>query len=761
MLGTKNTWPASGEIDILEAGHVDGINAGTQNSFFNGALHWQHGGGYAGYGKSYTAPTANALNSYNKFTMIWSPTKIEMFFNDDAEPYYAMEIHADDIEEFRDWPHYFIVNLAVGGMFPQIYNPDGITAPLPAKMYVDYIRVYQQQGEGEISITPPQAPPTSDNFGVFTENPNITDKLIIDDFTTSIQIWDKTLIPIEGAPSYDGNESLNFVAQNGASWFGFGVNSSNGFNLSHFNNGYLKFSMRTTSSNNFWIGIGDINGKEGKVEFNNGSDPYGFQRDGQWHEVTIPISAFKNDGLDLSIAGNIFMMGGDGKISDILIDDIYLSINQNGISNPNLNPNRNDSFEIPKYEIKTDYYGIYTENPNIPNTLLIDDVNGHIYSWENTLVHQETTPYDGENVISFKTDNNPLNWWGFGIHDDLSHNLTHFNDGYISFAVKTTSLNSFKVLIGDGTNQGYINFFNGNDPSGFTRDGQWHRLTFSIAELRSQGLNLESVNVPFSVINGGTGNIIEEIAFDDIVFSVTPDIPNNPNLYTGEEKTNGNPPANWGYWLGDGGNAYFDFLDNSSLVKATVKNAGWEKHSIQLFMDILDMPNGEYELTFKAKADDNRNINASIGKSLDADPWFLEFMPLQTYSLTNNWQEFTHTFTKTNENNDGRLVFELGAIEGGTIHTNIYFNDVSVILLEATKIENSFNDEVTISPNPATDILNVYTKAGETIEIFTINGQKIVNTIAENDNNSINVSHLPSGVYLVKTLNTINKVVIK
>src|SRR5690606_25875298 len=33
-------WPACGEIDILEMGHSTGITKGTQDRYFNGALHW-------------------------------------------------------------------------------------------------------------------------------------------------------------------------------------------------------------------------------------------------------------------------------------------------------------------------------------------------------------------------------------------------------------------------------------------------------------------------------------------------------------------------------------------------------------------------------------------------------------------------------------------------------------------------------------------------------------------------------------------------
>ncbi|HHU57653.1 MAG TPA: glycoside hydrolase family 16 protein, partial [Bacteroidales bacterium] len=155
MLGTQNGWPASGEIDILEAGHAEGIANSQQDRTLNGALHWQHEGNYAGYGPQWTAPAGTNLYDYNTFTLIWTPSTIQMFLNDLETPYFEMDISGTDAEEFRDWPHYFVLNLAVGGSFPGITNPTAITAPFPAQMFVDYIRVYQREGEGELVVSPP------------------------------------------------------------------------------------------------------------------------------------------------------------------------------------------------------------------------------------------------------------------------------------------------------------------------------------------------------------------------------------------------------------------------------------------------------------------------------------------------------------------------------------------------------------------------------------------------------------------------------
>jgi beta-glucanase (GH16 family) len=137
-------WPACGEIDIMEAGHAEGINNQQQNLMFGGALHWEHENGYAGHGTSSVAP-AFLHKDYHTYTLVWDEANIYMYLDDSSVPYFNMNINGVDAEEFRDYSMYVILNLAVGGQFPAIYEPKNLSAPLPAKMWVDYIKVYQKQ----------------------------------------------------------------------------------------------------------------------------------------------------------------------------------------------------------------------------------------------------------------------------------------------------------------------------------------------------------------------------------------------------------------------------------------------------------------------------------------------------------------------------------------------------------------------------------------------------------------------------------------
>ena len=153
-----NGWPRCGEIDIMEMGNSAGISSGTQDRFFNGAAHWgfYRDGAYPNYANSKTNSYSLQDGEFHLFTLIWDENSLSMYLDmdkyPDNAPYYKMDINdtSDDWSTGLYFHHDFFIifNLAVGGRFTGILNASGITA-LPqdgdeAKMYVDYVRVYQK-----------------------------------------------------------------------------------------------------------------------------------------------------------------------------------------------------------------------------------------------------------------------------------------------------------------------------------------------------------------------------------------------------------------------------------------------------------------------------------------------------------------------------------------------------------------------------------------------------------------------------------------
>ena len=142
-------WPNCGETDILEMGNVGGINNGTQEKFLNGACHWGEPN-HAYYGPSYTNSYSVQDGQFHTFTCIWDENQIAMYIdldtNPNAKPYFKMNIKDFGDNEFRK-DNFILLNLAVGGHFPQIWDINQVTALSagPAEMEIDYVRVFQKQ----------------------------------------------------------------------------------------------------------------------------------------------------------------------------------------------------------------------------------------------------------------------------------------------------------------------------------------------------------------------------------------------------------------------------------------------------------------------------------------------------------------------------------------------------------------------------------------------------------------------------------------
>ncbi|AGF56052.1 beta-glucanase (GH16 family) [Clostridium saccharoperbutylacetonicum] len=128
------SWPACGEIDIME--HIN------NEPYTHGTIHWDTNG-HAEYGK--VTPNID-VTQYHVYSIEWDKNAIKWLV--DGTQYLEANIanNINGTDEFHK-PFFILFNLAVGGNWPG--NPNGTTV-LPAKMYVDYVRVYQQGSTTDI-----------------------------------------------------------------------------------------------------------------------------------------------------------------------------------------------------------------------------------------------------------------------------------------------------------------------------------------------------------------------------------------------------------------------------------------------------------------------------------------------------------------------------------------------------------------------------------------------------------------------------------
>lgn len=129
------SWPACGEIDIIETVNSENIVYGTN--------HWANGSEYATYGNN----TGNYrdqkfeldVTQFHNYKFTWDEKYIRMFVDDFMYHEILIENNTGDTEEFHK-PFFFILNVAVAGNWPGFEVDD---AQFPNEMLVDYIRVTQ------------------------------------------------------------------------------------------------------------------------------------------------------------------------------------------------------------------------------------------------------------------------------------------------------------------------------------------------------------------------------------------------------------------------------------------------------------------------------------------------------------------------------------------------------------------------------------------------------------------------------------------
>jgi beta-glucanase (GH16 family) len=130
----KVVWPNGGELDIMEhVGFVPGeINQTVHTKAFNFG---------SGTQKTTKFQVADACNAMHRYQMLWTPDFILMGV-DDQPKFMFRKLKKDRARWPFDQPHHLLLNIAVGGSWggQKGIRPDAF----PAKMEVDYVRIYQR-----------------------------------------------------------------------------------------------------------------------------------------------------------------------------------------------------------------------------------------------------------------------------------------------------------------------------------------------------------------------------------------------------------------------------------------------------------------------------------------------------------------------------------------------------------------------------------------------------------------------------------------
>lgn len=136
-LGIKGSWPANGEIDIMEY-YTGKILANACWKSDKPKTVWDS------EIKKINGFKSNWTEQFHIWRMDWDAQRIRLYVDDqllnEINVAESMKYKNQKIKPFQQ-PHYLLVNLAVGGMNGGEFTTDD----LPSQYIIDYIRIYQKK----------------------------------------------------------------------------------------------------------------------------------------------------------------------------------------------------------------------------------------------------------------------------------------------------------------------------------------------------------------------------------------------------------------------------------------------------------------------------------------------------------------------------------------------------------------------------------------------------------------------------------------
>ncbi len=172
-------WASSGEIDIMEA-------KGRLTNRVYGTLHYgQPWPGNKYSNQMYKFPEDTNAEDFHVYSLEWEPGVMRWLVDDnvyfETSSWWAMGL--EDEAPFAypapyDEPFYILFNLAVGGTYDDFRKPSD--SEVPAKMYVDWVRVFEKEDGYNYDVKKPVPPQDTKAFEAFRRNSEDPENFICD-----------------------------------------------------------------------------------------------------------------------------------------------------------------------------------------------------------------------------------------------------------------------------------------------------------------------------------------------------------------------------------------------------------------------------------------------------------------------------------------------------------------------------------------------------------------------------------------------------
>lgn len=562
-------WPTKGEIDFIEGGFADYLTKPTPDNMFGSNIHWDacddgtwcpaNRNGATDLEYTHSQPLQNDYIIYRFFWVptapgtpnsvafgkcsyeIWDATLTTKLFSADLMDFY------EGSEEFQN-PFFPIFNVAVGGTPTGISDPALVTA-LPnagstQSMYVDYLRVYEYNGYGEVKTN--SEIKEKGTFGVYADGTATDNALTM--INDKIDVWGNTMAGVTSIPAFAGTGVLAFET-NPDSWGGMAIRSHLPRNMTNFSDGQIHFKFKHLSplaadrNRELSFGYTPLIGAYQNVKILNGESKYGFGRDlDVWYDVVIPMSSFPGANLN-SIAGLFAMVieprtGGTFKFA---IDEVYWT---DGI------------LPIQSHAVN---YGIFNNVASTDHYQL--GVDGEFYIWGNTM----NAVTDATGFMTFTMNGTP-GWSGMAFTPKQAHNLSAFATGSLKFDVKTTTTSTISIGLAHRSGGNFIDL---NAGYGYVNDGLWHTVTIPLTALNMDYYKLQETIQLFQLLGGVlTAPLsIDKIRFEAPAVQTCPSsisVTNSSSITEGDNITFTIEPIGGGI-----SNPYQIVLSENGVIKST------------------------------------------------------------------------------------------------------------------------------------------------------------------------------------------------
>ncbi|MCD7971794.1 MAG: T9SS type A sorting domain-containing protein [Candidatus Azobacteroides sp.] len=316
---------------------------------------------------------------------------------------------------------------------------------------------------------------------------------------------------------YEGGQAIRIIGNAGFGWFGLGFASEfQNLDVSMFERAdyILHFAIRSEAAVGFFLQMDYSPGipNAARVDL---ADRYAFARDGEWHRIEIPMSAFLSQGIDWSTMipskNNFFSLIAEGTQGGEVVDLDYIYFYKN---EPETVEQKSPDGDYANYVlVATEHPVTIDDDPNYLD-LRPNNSTSNMYVWEATATGIDPTgePFEGSTYTNLRIDSN---WFGIGFASSVPDNYSTFahKDFILHFAVKTTANMPLFVKLEGATGAGTYHL-------DFPRDGQWHLIEVPMNVFYAQGLvwDKEIANNNYFSLISEDCNPGDIIGFDHVMF---------------------------------------------------------------------------------------------------------------------------------------------------------------------------------------------------------------------------------------------------